>query len=751
MKTRKSLLIVIICLVAVFAIVLTACTENGSSIVSNGDFENGNIDGWTLNDTSNGKVTVRQSGDDDATANNGTKYSISVNASSAWTYITQQVSLENNQYYRLSARVRIQELTEIVLDEGEDTEREVGIVLGFMEDSDFNSLNITSANIRDYGSTTGRKWVECYIYFQAKASADFTLFAGIGDSSAAPSGLVYFDDISITETDSSVVTDAHYAGILKEDGTFSMATAGSYVYVVLLAVFTVVAAYLLVKFVRYCMGKDAQESMRETELTPDSSAAGGKRAVKALTSPLALFTYAMVGAFLVRFIVAVTTFGFGQISSSYYDLYSTINADGWGQAYSSMPGVPSLSAYVIWLFARIAAMLGVQGGSMAMAITLRIPSILADIITCYLIYAYAARYTSVRVASCYAGLYAVLPVFFTQSALYGSYLSLAMPFVMGMMHVMLMDSKDSSEYVGIKSISAYALGKSVIAGILFTLALLFSNWVILLLPMILIYQIGAVVKTDKAERGKVAGITAVQAVGSLIVFYLLALPMTMPYYSQGSYFAVFDQMYGWFKLNAFMSNDAFNMYGMFGLANSGTVNTALEVCTWLFGALLGILAALNYFLNGKSTADLILVSGVSVILFAALGTGITVEVMTLGLLLLLAYIIIVPDVRLMTVFGGISLTHFLNVAQLIGRGGFIASSGDMEYLMFPSKSAFVIVFSVFTVLLAFALVYITLDICYYNRERTLTPYNGKIRGMIKSDFRFEWLKKAIQNRKDKKN
>ena len=125
--------------------------------------------------------------------------------------------------------------------------------------------------------------------------------------------------------------------------------------------------------------------------------------------------------------------------------------------------------------------------------------------------------------------------------------------------------------------------------------------------------------------------------------------------------------------------------------------------------------------------------------------------MPLGLVLLRAYSIIVPDIRLLTVFSGLALTPFLNVAQLVGRGGFIASSGDMESLMFPSKSAFVIVFSVFTVLMAFVLIYITLDICYYNRERTLKPYNGKFFGMVKSDFRLEWLKAAVQKRKEKNN
>lgn len=119
MRTRKSLLIAVVCLVAICAaVLLSACADNGAAIVTNGDFENGTIDGWTLNDTSSGNVTVQPSGDDDATAHNGTAYSVSVNASSAWTYMTQEVSLKNNSYYRLSVRIRIQNLTSAVIDEG---------------------------------------------------------------------------------------------------------------------------------------------------------------------------------------------------------------------------------------------------------------------------------------------------------------------------------------------------------------------------------------------------------------------------------------------------------------------------------------------------------------------------------------------------------------------------------------------------------------------------------------------------------
>ena len=56
MKTRKSLLMAIVCLAIICAIVFAACGESGGAIVTNGDFENGKADGWTINDNKKKKV-----------------------------------------------------------------------------------------------------------------------------------------------------------------------------------------------------------------------------------------------------------------------------------------------------------------------------------------------------------------------------------------------------------------------------------------------------------------------------------------------------------------------------------------------------------------------------------------------------------------------------------------------------------------------------------------------------------------------
>lgn len=736
MKTRSRLILTIaICLTLVSLVaVFAACGKD--ALVSGGDFEFAEFASspWALSENASNNVTVVSNGNDDATVNNGTAHSIRLTASSSWNYIHQKVRLTSGKYYKLSVRVKIDTLTP-----GGSSDNEVGFVVGFLEGKNFSGLNITgNKQIREqWGNPSGNRWVECYVYFKSTASTEFTLFAGIGNATEKASGTVYFDDINISEQSSAVAGEAHYIGMLKDGNTYSLAGAASYVYVVLLALFTIVVAYAAVLAIRYALRRDAQEPLY-SETTPDadgedkpvaqaSSTKTGKKSV--FTSPLALFTYAMAAALIIRFIVVVTTFGFGKLTQDYYNLFTSVNSGGWKSAYTAMPGVPSMSAYVMWLFAKLATLLGIEGGSMALGITMRVPAVLADIIVCYFIFTIAEKYCTPRVAACYSMVYALIPVFFTFSSVYGSYLTLAMPFIVAMVAVILNDGKWSG----------------VIAGVLYTVALTFSNWVLLLLPLIALYQIALIVK-DKRNILPIV----IQVVLCFFAIYLISLPMSLAEIKNKNVFYAFKQMYAYFRQYAFMSNDAFNLYAMFGQGNKGITNKGLEVCTWLFVIAMAAVMFVNYFANGKNRLDTVLLSAVSVIAFAALGTGITVEVMTLGLLLLLIYIIIVPDVRLFAVFGTLSLTHFLNIAQLAARSGYINSDKDMEYLMFPALSPFVIIFSIVTVVAAFALIYIALDICYYNREYPLTPLRRSVKDQLAADAKFSWVKDLIEKRKNSK-
>ena len=332
MKTRSRLILTIaICLTLVSLVaVFAACGKD--ALVSGGDFEFAEFASspWALSENASNNVTVVSNGNDDATVNNGTAHSIRLTASSSWNYIHQKVRLTSGKYYKLSVRVKIDTLTP-----GGSSDNEVGFVVGFLEGKNFSGLNITdNKQIREqWGNPSGNRWVECYVYFKSTASTEFTLFAGIGNATENASGTVYFDDITISEQSSAVAGEAHYIGMLKDGNTYSLAGAASYVYVVLLALFTIVVAYAAVLAIRYALRRDAQEPLY-SETTPDADggdkpvaqASAAKTSKKSIfTSPLALFTYAMAAALIILFIVVVTTFGFGKLTQDYYNLFTSVN------------------------------------------------------------------------------------------------------------------------------------------------------------------------------------------------------------------------------------------------------------------------------------------------------------------------------------------------------------------------------------------------------------------------------------------
>ena len=140
-----------------------------------------------------------------------------------------------------------------------------------------------------------------------------------------------------------------------------------------------------------------------------------------------------------------------------------------------------------------------------------------------------------------------------------------------------------------------------------------------------------------------------------------------------------------------------------------TGNVILEIGNWLF--VLGMSAyAVYHYIRSANRLDLVLLSGVMFIAYAAIGAQSTMEIMPIGLALLLMYIVITPDIRLYIVAGILSALSFLNIAQFLSRSGFIRGVDNAAFLDFESKSAFMIIFSILTVAAAFYLLYVACDI-----------------------------------------
>ena len=192
-------------------------------------------------------------------------------------------------------------------------------------------------------------------------------------------------------------------------------------------------------------------------------------------------------------------------------------------------------------------------------------------------------------------------------------------------------------------------------------------------------------------------------------------------------------MYQFFKDSAYLSTDSFNLYAVFGAANTKTRSTLIEVFNWLF--VIGMSAWPIYvYIKNQNRLDLILNMGLMFIAYALIGACSTVVILPIGLVLLLVYIAFVPDARLFFCYSILATLSFMNVAQLASQSGYISNVTGATYTAFLHNSAFLIIFSIFAVIALFYLIYVSIDVSYFNQSNEIAPLNKNFIKQIKSIF-----------------
>ena len=117
----------------------------------------------------------------------------------------------------------------------------------------------------------------------------------------------------------------------------------------------------------------------------------------------------------------------------------------------------------------------------------------------------------------------------------------------------------------------------------------------------------------------------------------------------------------------------------------------------------------HFALNGEF---LVLLSAMTFLAYSALGTQATLVTMPMGLMLLILYIVLTPDVRLYIGMSAHATLSFLNIAQYISQSGFISGVDNAGWLSFEPKSAFMIIFSIITVGVVFYMLYVMVDVLF---------------------------------------
>lgn len=713
---KKVLILLTLIVVAVSMFAFMGCSKNddiGVNILSNPNFEDlsssGKETNWIVSDAST--VSFVYNTHDDSYDPKLGNYYVKFNVAGAYQYVTQTVSLKKNAQYMVTAYIKVSSVTPT---------GEIGFRIGFeTEDEEFKGFNRIT--------TTDDEWTTITYYFTSSENVDAKFTIGVGSPSTSASAVAYADNIVLARVDEipQAYLDANTIEVLKYTKKYSLSNGGSITFVVLMSLVSLCIAGL----VYFLIAKSLKPKTNVVEAPKEHSNLYKKinekidleKVKSALMSDFAIFVYILFGSLIIRFIVAVCTFGMTSNIAALESLGELGKSTGLLSFYSinesSTTPIGGVVTYTV--LANIASWLKIKSASLGYAILMRLPQILADIIVTYMIYTFVATNKDQKNAAIYSAFYAFMPLFFFFTSFYGAIESIAIMFLVGMALAML-----KKDYI--------------LPPLLYMCALLFSNYVLIIFPVVLAYQVIGVIQDKQTMWYNIASVAI-----CVVVFYMFGFIMTFNSVKAGQGFEYFARIYDSFENNKFLSTDSFNMYAIFGAANSKTRTTLIEVLNWLFVAAMSAWPIFVYYKN-RNRLDLILNMGLMFIAYALIGAGSTVVILPIGLVLLMLYIAIVPETRLFASFGALATLSFLNIAQLASQSGFIANITGATYTPFLHNSAFLIVFSILTVLAFFYLIYVSIDVTYFNQANEIAPLDGGFIKQIKNIF---VKSKDVKNRK----
>ena len=359
---------------------------------------------------------------------------------------------------------------------------------------------------------------------------------------------------------------------------------------------------------------------------------------------------------------------------------------------------PIGSLYLLWAMGALASPLKLVTGGMGFSIFLKIPAVLADLVIVFLIFYLANRKYNQYISALFAGVFAVVPTFFFLSAGLGAYASVGILFIL-LSLISLLDKK-------------YVMGV-----VYFAIALLFSTEALLLLPLLLAYLVYVFFKSDDYKMGISISLTS-----CIIGLYLISIPFILSHFTEGHPFIVVERYCQAFLAHNGFTENAFTIYGLFGLG-AAEANTVSYVFNGILVGLMMIYVIMAFF-KAKSRLDLLLLSAFVFVFTFVMTSAADVLLLYFALALLLLYGALVGDRRVLKLFGGLTLTTLLNTAYAMMIGGYFGVGTNSALVYMTAGDPVLIVFSAVNLLLLAYFAYITASICIKEEVKGVKVIEG---------------------------
>ena len=688
---KKAKWICFILAVVLLAALLVGCASDSTvhtpnqNVLDNGNFE-ATDSNWQIATSASEMPTFvyTASTAKNYDANHGHYYlSITERAGGSYTMYKQTVAVQKNSVYCLSCDYQIT----TTVGTGKDGR---GAYLG-LYGLEFVSDSFTAV-------TDG--WQTFTVYFDTANYSEVTVAVGLGDAqSKATSGTVLFDNVRLSLVDSAAITTVGRTKYVQ-DGTVpavNLSAGGTINYrdayrttvpdIVYMVLVVVLGAALLV---------GAYFALRRT-VRPDEPVVQRGGVVKGssiLQNPTVLLVISLLVAFGIRLLLSLTIYGYGAYQNTLMKDAASMAENGlWAYYLDSTAYAPG-AMYLLYIIGLLAIPLKLTVATPGFAIFIKIPAIIADLLTVMFVFLAVNKEKGAIYAFVSAMAVALLPVVFMASSVWSVYASVGVLFLV---------------------LAALAVrSRSVVkTTVFYTLAVLFFEEALLLLPLLLTYAVTLYIKYPDL-RVKLPLCATLAIVGG----YAVTVPLVIDWYTAGHPFIVIEKYVAYFSANTYFARNVFNLYAMCGVG-ANTVNTAGRVCSAIFAAL-SMLASIGLYLKRRNRQDLILLMAWTLVAIYMLCVGANLWLLMAALVLLAVYALLTQEKRLLWIVGAFGVISTVNACYTMFVGGNVQGGTGAAGVTIGSLDPVAILFSVFAVLTFVAFTYVTVDVCLV-RKKLLMP------------------------------
>lgn len=580
---------------------------DSNNLVQNFGFEQGSLDKWDRQAYTN-TDGITEFFIDDTVSHSGAKSACIINNSPNHSRFNQEIKVKGNSYYKLSCWVKTEN---------------VG--------SDYTGANITVEGILDISEhiqgTNDWQYIELYGSTK-KNQKSFVLSLALGSYGNVNTGKVWFDDVVVEKVD-KVPSNVKVAKLYVEDTSTNTAKLPKSKNISFMTPYSIL--FFIVAILLIVLAK--KEILK---IKP-----GREKILLVIALSIGLVVRLIYAAKVEGFSVDIGCFRAWSMAASGINGISTFYTSGMFCDY------PPFYILVLALVGGISNLFNLTSNLGAHLIMIKLPAIIADVVTAYLIYKLAVKKFNSSASFILSILYIFNPAVFLNSTLWGQVDSF---FTMILLFGLILILE----------------GKLTYATILFTIAVLMKPQGIIFLPVIGYELIIDFIKTKKIKNIGLSALYAIITTAIIIIPFSAGRAPTW----------LIDLYINTAEGYKYASMNAYNLFSLFG-ANAKEDSTTLFIFSYyawgmffivLTSLFTGFLYFSNYLKHKQSAqsiapiAMLVQMTGVFV-----LSTRMHERYLFPSMAFALLCYIFYKDIGYLLIFGGTSATVFVNTYDVLVR------------------------------------------------------------------------------------